>query len=328
MSPGRWVCLASAPIAGSPASTPRATPVCATGRRGRIGCRPGPAPRSSRSCSRPASSTVEARTGSVPSSASPARTVSRILRRHDVPAPGGVRPDDRRGDPGVEDHRGPLRTRPARRAASTWTSRRSAGSPTAAAGVPTAAQMGSDRRTEARPGSASTTSTPSSTTTAASPTPRSSPTRRPPPAPRSSPEPLDALRRRTASTDRRRHDRQPLELHPQQRRSPPSSTELGIDHVLIRPHCPWQNGKVERFNRTLQTEWAYRTSSPPTTNAPPPLHPGSSTTTLAAATAPSEASHRSADCHQPDRCRCCRSTSWRSSGAALESVLLQRSKDR
>jgi transposase InsO family protein len=34
----------------------------------------------------------------------------------------------------------------------------------------------------------------------------------------------------------------------------------GIKHVLIRPHCPWQNGKVERFNRTLQTEWAYRTA--------------------------------------------------------------------
>jgi transposase InsO family protein len=33
---------------------------------------------------------------------------------------------------------------------------------------------------------------------------------------------------------------------------------IGADHVLIRPHCPWQNGKVERFNRTLQTEWAYR----------------------------------------------------------------------
>lgn len=33
---------------------------------------------------------------------------------------------------------------------------------------------------------------------------------------------------------------------------------LGTTHVLIRPHCPWQNGKVERFNRTLQTEWAYR----------------------------------------------------------------------
>lgn len=27
---------------------------------------------------------------------------------------------------------------------------------------------------------------------------------------------------------------------------------------FIKPHCPWQNGKVERFNRTLATEWAYR----------------------------------------------------------------------
>jgi transposase InsO family protein len=35
-------------------------------------------------------------------------------------------------------------------------------------------------------------------------------------------------------------------------------TELGAKHKFIRPHCPWQNGKVERFNRTLQTEWAYR----------------------------------------------------------------------
>ncbi|WUH97702.1 IS481 family transposase [Spirillospora sp. NBC_00431] len=33
---------------------------------------------------------------------------------------------------------------------------------------------------------------------------------------------------------------------------------LGARHKLIRPHCPWQNGKVERFNRTLATEWAYR----------------------------------------------------------------------
>ena len=34
----------------------------------------------------------------------------------------------------------------------------------------------------------------------------------------------------------------------------------GLDarHKFIKPHCPWQNGKVERFNRTLQTEWAYR----------------------------------------------------------------------
>ena len=32
----------------------------------------------------------------------------------------------------------------------------------------------------------------------------------------------------------------------------------GITQKFIRPHCPWQNGKAERFNRTLQTEWAYR----------------------------------------------------------------------
>ena len=33
---------------------------------------------------------------------------------------------------------------------------------------------------------------------------------------------------------------------------------LHATHKLIKPHCPWQNGKVERFNRTLATEWAYR----------------------------------------------------------------------
>lgn len=33
---------------------------------------------------------------------------------------------------------------------------------------------------------------------------------------------------------------------------------LGAKHRFIKPHCSWQNGKVERFNRTLQIEWAYR----------------------------------------------------------------------
>ncbi len=33
---------------------------------------------------------------------------------------------------------------------------------------------------------------------------------------------------------------------------------LGARHVKTRPHCPWQNGKAERFNRTLQENWAYR----------------------------------------------------------------------
>ena len=30
-----------------------------------------------------------------------------------------------------------------------------------------------------------------------------------------------------------------------------------ITQKFIRPHCPWTNGKVERLNRTLATEWAY-----------------------------------------------------------------------
>ena len=35
-------------------------------------------------------------------------------------------------------------------------------------------------------------------------------------------------------------------------------SQLRAKQVFIRPHCPWQNGKVERLNRTLQSEWAYR----------------------------------------------------------------------
>jgi transposase InsO family protein len=35
-------------------------------------------------------------------------------------------------------------------------------------------------------------------------------------------------------------------------------TALGVRQVFIKPHCSWQNGKVERLNRTLATEWAYR----------------------------------------------------------------------
>src|SRR3712207_8930588 len=30
--------------------------------------------------------------------------------------------------------------------------------------------------------------------------------------------------------------------------------------IFIKPGRPWTNGKAERFNRTLQTEWAYATA--------------------------------------------------------------------
>jgi transposase InsO family protein len=35
-------------------------------------------------------------------------------------------------------------------------------------------------------------------------------------------------------------------------------TRLGAEQRFIKPHCPWTNGKVERLNRTLATEWAYK----------------------------------------------------------------------
>ena len=69
-------------------------------------------------------------------------------------------------------------------------------------------------------------------------------------------------------------------------------TALGAQQRFIKPHCPWTNGKVERFNRTLQAEWAYRqvfTSSAARTQALDPwlnhynterIHTGIGTTPL------------------------------------------------
>ena len=37
-------------------------------------------------------------------------------------------------------------------------------------------------------------------------------------------------------------------------------TQLGIARRFTKPRHPWTNGKAERFNRTLQTEWAYATA--------------------------------------------------------------------
>ena len=36
-----------------------------------------------------------------------------------------------------------------------------------------------------------------------------------------------------------------------------AAAQLGAVQRFIKPHCPWTNGKAERFNRTLAAEWAY-----------------------------------------------------------------------
>ena len=36
-----------------------------------------------------------------------------------------------------------------------------------------------------------------------------------------------------------------------------AAAAIGATRKFIRSHCPWTNGKVERFNRTLGVEWAY-----------------------------------------------------------------------
>lgn len=85
-------------------------------------------------------------------------------------------------------------------------------------------------------------------------TPRSRPTRRARPAPRSS---------------RERSGTAPRTASPASSGSSPTTpghrwslrevcTAHGIQHEFIKPHCPWQDGEVERFNRTLRTEWACR----------------------------------------------------------------------
>ena len=55
----------------------------------------------------------------------------------------------------------------------------------------------------------------------------------------------------------------PDRLGPELGVAPRTVTRILRRHGLLRlfeyrPHCPWQNGTVERFNRTLQVEWAYR----------------------------------------------------------------------
>ena len=109
-----------------------------------------------------------------------------------------------------------------------------------------------------------------STTTPGWPTPRSSPTRRARPAPASCSRAAAYFATHGITADRGGHHRQPPELQALHDFRDVVAA-LGAKHLFIKPHCPWQNGKVERFNRTLPIEWAYRQVF--TTNARPHRSP-------------------------------------------------------
>ena len=61
-----------------------------------------------------------------------------------------------------------------------------------------------------------------------------------------------ARRRRRAADDRQR-----VHLHPQPRRCASCCDARAIRHIRTRPYTPRTNGKVERYQQTLQREWAY-----------------------------------------------------------------------
>ena len=184
----------------------------------------------------------------------PARTVSRVLARHRVPrlcAPG---PDHRGGDPGLQGHRGALRTRPARRA-------------------------GAHGRQEDRPDPRRRR--------LACPRPQHRETTRDRSKTKVGFDYVHSLvddHSRLAYSEILPDEKGPtcaafltraiayFAAHGITRIERLmtdnawayrwSLRELcashGIKQMFIKPHCPWQNGKVERLNRTLQTEWAYR----------------------------------------------------------------------
>ena len=228
---------------------------CAIGRRGRIGCRPGPAPRSRRWCSRLG---VEHRRGPDwlgPELGVPARTVSRILRRHHVPRLAVcdpmtgevIRASKTTAVRYERDRPGELVHMDVKKIGRIpdgggW---RAHGRRWAGPHAQKKARIGFDyvhSVVDDHSRFAYSEILPDETGRDL----------------RRVLRPRARLLRRPRHHRRRGHDRQPLELHARLDARRRCSTVDGIKHTLIKPHCPWQNGKVERFNRTLQTEWAYR----------------------------------------------------------------------
>ncbi len=157
------------------ASTPKATRACAIGRRGRIACRPGPRPRSSAVV---LAARREHRRGQDwlgPELGVPARTVSRILRRHDVPRLAVC--DPMTGEVIRASKTTAVRYERDRPGELVHMDVKKIGRiPDGGGWRAHGRQMGRTCARKKSHGSVTTTSTPSSTTTAASRTPRSSTT--------------------------------------------------------------------------------------------------------------------------------------------------------
>ena len=177
-----------------------------------------------------------------------ASTVGRVLHRHHVPALAAIDPIT--GAEVRRRHSGVRYERPRPGDLLHIDVKSSAGSPTAAAGGCTAAA-----RRSAGAATATTTCTSRSMTTPASPTSKPCPMNATPPAPGSCTAPSPGSVIMVCSC---------CGSSPTTPRSTGSATTggrsawaLGIRRRFTKPGCPWTNGKAERLNRTLLTEFAY-----------------------------------------------------------------------